>query len=112
MHLHILFCPTESTAPDGGQLPTAQLALSLSEEEQHRCAGFVHTEIERYGEELEEYSPRGDDGSEDDESGADQSDDDGKVKGKKKGKGRQPPVPSKQHVTGQCLFPLPEESSN
>lgn len=89
MHLHILFCPAESVAPNGSQLPTAQLALSLTEEEQHLYAGFVQTEIERYAEELEESAPPHEDESEDDDSGVDQSDDEGKAKGKKKGKGKQ-----------------------
>ncbi|KAI0698963.1 hypothetical protein C8T65DRAFT_719862 [Cerioporus squamosus] len=55
--LHILFCATETTAPDGSRLPTAALPLSLDDEVQYRCAGFVQAEIERYAEELAERAP-------------------------------------------------------
>lgn len=100
MHLHILFCPSESVAPNGSQLPTAQLALSLDDGEQHLCAGFVQTEIERYAEELEEAAPPREDESEDEDSGVDHTDDEAtKAKGKKKGKGKQ----SKQDATGEDL---------
>lgn len=101
MHLHILFCPGETTTANGNQLPTAQIALSLSEEDQHRFAGFVQTEIERYAEELEEAAPPREEESEDEDSGVDQTEDEGKAKGKRKGKGKQ----TKQDATGRgCLI--------
>lgn len=53
MNLHILFCPAQTIAADGGPLPTASLALTLDDEVQYRCAGFVQAEIERYAEELD-----------------------------------------------------------
>ncbi|KAI8989117.1 hypothetical protein BD414DRAFT_486064 [Trametes punicea] len=52
--LHILFCPSETILPDGTRLPTAALPLSLDDEVQYRCAGFVQAEIERYAEEIAE----------------------------------------------------------
>ncbi len=55
--MHILFCATETTAPDGSRLPTAALPLSLDDEVQYRCAGFVQAEIERYSEEIAEGRP-------------------------------------------------------
>ncbi|KAI0634280.1 hypothetical protein C8Q77DRAFT_1110838 [Trametes polyzona] len=71
--LHILFCPSETTAPDGSRLPTASLPLSLDDEVQYRCAGFVQAEIERYAEEIavaepeEEHSSGDDSGDDEDE---------------------------------------------
>ena len=54
MNLHILFCPAQTVAPDGSDLPTAALALTLDDETQYRCAGFVQAEIERYAEDHDE----------------------------------------------------------
>ncbi|KAI0827388.1 hypothetical protein BC628DRAFT_1369278 [Trametes gibbosa] len=71
--LHILFCPSETTAPDGSMLPTAALPLSLDDEVQHRCAGFVQAEIERYADEIAESEPAEEHGS--DEESDDQEDD-------------------------------------
>ncbi|KIJ16482.1 hypothetical protein PAXINDRAFT_113645 [Paxillus involutus ATCC 200175] len=56
MNLHILFCSSQATAPDGQALPTAPLALQLDEEVQHRCAGFIQASIEQYAELLEDGS--------------------------------------------------------
>ncbi|KIJ64745.1 hypothetical protein HYDPIDRAFT_28110 [Hydnomerulius pinastri MD-312] len=54
MNLHILFCPTQATSPDGQSLPTEVLALQLDEEVQHRCAGFIQASIEQYADLLED----------------------------------------------------------
>ncbi|KAI0657496.1 hypothetical protein C8Q70DRAFT_919344 [Cubamyces menziesii] len=82
--LHILFCPSETTMPDGTRLPTAALPLSLDDEVQYRCAGFVQAEIERYAEEIaepsEEDPERSDEGSGDDDE---QSEPEEPTKGKK-----------------------------
>ncbi|KZT04963.1 uncharacterized protein LAESUDRAFT_702953 [Laetiporus sulphureus 93-53] len=67
MNLHILFCPAQSIAPDGSRLPTASLALSLDDEVQYRCAGFIQAEIERYADELEEAGPAREGSSDEDE---------------------------------------------
>lgn len=66
MTLHILFASSVSEDAEGNPLPLASLALSMSDEVQYRCAGFVQAEIERYVEELEEAQPR--QGGSDDES--------------------------------------------
>ncbi|KAF9232626.1 hypothetical protein BU15DRAFT_90603 [Melanogaster broomeanus] len=94
MNLHILFCPSQATSPDGHALPTEALALQLDEEVQHRCAGFIQASIEQYAELLEdgsvaqeeqEDSDR-DDSSEEDEPAPTAKDPKGKGKGKGKGK--------------------------
>ena len=51
MNLHILFCSAQKNDADGGVLPMASLALTLDDEVQYRCAGFIQAEIERYAEE-------------------------------------------------------------
>ena len=91
MNLHILFCPSQSTAPDGTPLPTASLALTLDEETQFRCAGFVQAEIERYAEELDQSSPHDSDdseaeGSDDQDEGHGRGSAHPKKGGKKKGR--------------------------
>lgn len=68
MNLHVLFCPTETVGPDGSAFPTAPLALSLDDEVQYRCAGFIQAEIERYAEELGETVPTLDKGSDEGDS--------------------------------------------
>jgi len=50
MNIHILFCPARTIATNGGLLPTASLALTLDDEVQYRCAGFIQAEIERFSE--------------------------------------------------------------
>lgn len=100
MHIHILFCSAQSIGPDGKTFPTAALALSLDEDVQQRCAGFVQTEIERYAEELESESPRDDD-SDSDKSGSDsEQENSAKTKKGKKGKGKEvakSPAPGKSN---------------
>lgn len=85
MNLHILFCPAQSVAPDGSPLPTAALALTLNDETQYRCAGFVQAEIERYAEELSESGHTDQEDNEID-SEQDQSEDDEQAKPKRKEK--------------------------
>ncbi|KAI0356888.1 hypothetical protein OH77DRAFT_1423133 [Trametes cingulata] len=89
--LHILFCPSETTAPDGTRLPTAAVPLSLDDEVQYRCAGFVQAEIERYAEEIAEPEPEEEAGSEEDSDGEEEQEEaDEQPKGKKgrAGKGK------------------------
>ncbi|KAI0772878.1 hypothetical protein BD413DRAFT_622407 [Trametes elegans] len=82
--LHILFCPSETTAPDGTRLPTAALPLSLDDEVQYRCAGFVQAEIERYAEELAEDTPEEEHNSDEESDGNEgQSEPEEQPKGKK-----------------------------
>jgi cohesin complex subunit SA-1/2 len=54
MNLHILFCPTQTIGADGGLLPLASLALTLDDEAQYRCAGFIQAQIERYAEDIDD----------------------------------------------------------
>ncbi|KAH8112371.1 hypothetical protein DFH11DRAFT_1607236 [Phellopilus nigrolimitatus] len=55
--LHILFLASSENV-EGKEAPLAPLALSMSDEVQYRCAGFVQAEIERYAEELEGDRPQ------------------------------------------------------
>lgn len=111
MHIHILFCPAQSAGVDDKALPTAALALSLDEEVQARCAGFVQAEIESYAEELESESPRDED-SDSDKSGSDSDqDENAKTKKSKKGKGREvekspPPGKLKSNLIHVSLFDI------
>ncbi|KAA1471951.1 hypothetical protein DENSPDRAFT_148019 [Dentipellis sp. KUC8613] len=54
MQLHILFCPPQSAETATENPPTSFFSLTLDDEVQYRCVGFVQAEIERYAEELEE----------------------------------------------------------
>ncbi|KAI0074611.1 hypothetical protein K474DRAFT_1765478 [Panus rudis PR-1116 ss-1] len=87
MHIEILFCPPRGEGLNSP--PTTLLALTMDDETQYRCAGFVQAEIERYAEELEELAPdEEEDEDEDDDEDANNSDHDEaantkKAKGKK-----------------------------
>ncbi|EPQ51870.1 hypothetical protein GLOTRDRAFT_140817 [Gloeophyllum trabeum ATCC 11539] len=111
MNLHILFCPVQTVAPDGTALPTASLSLSLDDEAQYRCTGFVQAEIERYSEEVIGSAPFGDEqGDAEDSEPSDDEDKDEPNKGKAKpGKsnknGRQEPRPtSRSQLEREYLF--------
>ena len=99
MNIHILFCPAQSIAADGSALPTASLALSLDEEAQYRCAGFVQAEIERYAEEMEELTPVNTE--EEEPASDDQAEDRGSAKPKKGNNGKKDKQPSKVYPTGE-----------
>jgi cohesin complex subunit SA-1/2 len=43
-----------SVRPDGTRLPPAALPLTMDDETQYRCAGFVQAEIEQFVDELDE----------------------------------------------------------
>jgi cohesin complex subunit SA-1/2 len=62
LDLHVLFASTNAFDPDGNPLPIAKLALTLDDEVQYRCAGYIQAEIERYAEFL------GNDDEDDDKS--------------------------------------------
>lgn len=65
-------------------LPTAALPLSLDDEVQYRCAGFVQAEIERYAEEIFEETPEGQASSgEEDEDEEEEPEAEEPAKGKK-----------------------------
>jgi len=50
LDLHVLFASTDTFDPEGNPLPIASLALTLDDEVQYRCAGYIQAEIERYAE--------------------------------------------------------------
>jgi cohesin complex subunit SA-1/2 len=50
LDLHVLFASTNAFDPDGNPLQIASLALTLDDEVQYRCAGYIQAEIERYAE--------------------------------------------------------------
>jgi cohesin complex subunit SA-1/2 len=88
MDLHILFCPSTTAGPDGKELEAAPISLTLDDEVQYRCAGFIQAEIERFKEHLEEMYP-----SFEDDQGSEGSDGEGSEtevlsKKTKKGKGK------------------------
>lgn len=100
MNLHILFCPAQTVAPDGSDLPTAALALTLDDEAQYRCAGFVQAEIERYAEELDENkSEDGDSDEQDSEREQSEEERGAKAARSKKSKGKQR---AKNVPVGEC----------
>lgn len=91
LDLHVLFASTNAFDPDGNPIPIASLALTLDDEVQYRCAGYIQAEIERYAEFLGDDDDENDDKSElseaevgTDEEGAEKS----KVKPKKSRKDR------------------------
>ncbi|KAK0451767.1 hypothetical protein EV421DRAFT_2075799 [Armillaria borealis] len=91
LDLHVLFSAAQTIAADGSQLSTATVALTMEDEAQYRCAGYVQAEIERYAEivqEGDEEENKSDDGS-DVDSG---DENDTAKKAKKKGKGATKPA--------------------
>jgi len=46
----VLFASANAFDPDGNPLQVASLALTLDDEVQYRCAGYIQAEIERYAE--------------------------------------------------------------
>ncbi|KAF8892974.1 hypothetical protein BD779DRAFT_1609978 [Infundibulicybe gibba] len=77
LDLHVLFSSAQTLDADGSLLPTASVALSLEDEIQCRCAGYIQAEIERYADTLEEEDGVDDvdqqDSDEDDGSNADET---------------------------------------
>ena len=86
MNLHILFAPVQAT-DDVAVPPTAAMPLTLDEETQYRCAGFVQAEIERYAELLHGGNLRRDQeqGSDGEGSSEDEQDADAALEKKKQG---------------------------
>lgn len=108
MNLHILFAPPQPDADDANIPPTASLPLSLDEEMQYRCAGFVQAEIERYAEDMEELSPAPSDASGDESDNSRSGSE--RPKGKKKAKGKQPESDAKRRMS--ALFYSYQEVTN
>ncbi|KAI0342546.1 hypothetical protein BDW22DRAFT_1357931 [Trametopsis cervina] len=88
MNIYILFCPTQTVSVDGSLLPTAALPLTMDEENQNKCAGFVQADIERYAEELHDDGSTASvsDGSESDTEHSDEGQ--GNTRRSKKSKGK------------------------
>ncbi|KAL0071305.1 cohesin complex subunit [Marasmius tenuissimus] len=95
--LHVLFAASDEVSADGTPLPhaTEPVALTMDDEVQWRCAGYLQAEIERYAESLEE--EEGPDEAEDDSSedeGSQAGQEGGEEVAKKKTKrARKPKVP-------------------
>ena len=71
LDLYVLFSPINAVDSEGAPLPTAMVPLTLDDEIQYRCAGYMQAEIERYAElvsEGEEKQPAEEAGSESDDS--------------------------------------------
>ena len=54
MDLHVLFSAKQTLSADGNPLPIASLALSMDDEVQYCCAGYIQAEIDRYAEFLDD----------------------------------------------------------
>lgn len=110
MHIHILFCASETVAADGTPLPIASLKLELDDEVQYRCAGFIQAEIERYAEDIDDGVGAGADaeGSEDEDE--DSSEEDGaesepaKGKKRKNAKNKNKKKPEKEKDNGESAI--------
>jgi cohesin complex subunit SA-1/2 len=50
LDLYVLFSPINAVDQEGAPLPTALVPLTLDDEIQYRCAGYMQAEIERYAE--------------------------------------------------------------
>lgn len=89
MNLHVLFAPevVDPSGPSPSPI-SAMRALTLDDEVQYRCAGFVQAEIERFAEELAE-NDQGDDQGQ----GADEDEDD---ESQHSGSEEDEPAPSKK----------------
>ena len=106
MNLHILFAPPQADIHDASIPPTATLPLTLDEEVQYRCAGFIQAELERHAEDMEALSPPT---SEDSDNASDnEHSNDEEYRTKRKGKGKKP---ERNGVTGAAISfyckPLP-----
>lgn len=72
-----MFSSAQNIDAEGMPLPIASISLSLDDEIQYRCAGYIQAEIERYAESLGtgaeddelEYKDSGDDSSDDEQAG-------------------------------------------
>ncbi|KAG5641552.1 hypothetical protein DXG03_004787 [Asterophora parasitica] len=90
LDLHVLFSGAEIVGVNGIPLPIASVSLSLDDEVQYRCAGYIQAEIERYADTLE-VAVEDDDQMQKvsgDETGGEGPADDAEGKVKKSGKGK------------------------
>jgi cohesin complex subunit SA-1/2 len=84
LDLHVLFAPApkETTDPEDGGF-----TLTLDDETQHRCAGYLQAEVERFIELLEDDATRPDPkpATDDEQASADEEDERPKSKSKETG---------------------------
>ncbi|KAL1748245.1 hypothetical protein HDZ31DRAFT_79792 [Schizophyllum fasciatum] len=52
LNVHVLFATGQTRAADGGVLPIASIPVTLDDEVQYRCAGFIQAEVEQYAESM------------------------------------------------------------
>ncbi|KAL0946186.1 hypothetical protein HGRIS_012447 [Hohenbuehelia grisea] len=98
LDLHVLFCAEQSVDADGSQLATASVALTMDDETQYRCAGFIQAEIERYTDLYGEKPTQGHAGSDSEDTGEDEGSH--KEEGKK-AKTKASEAESKDHLTSR-----------
>lgn len=52
LDLHVLFAPGATHDANGNPSPIAAISITLDDEVQYRCAGYIQAEIERYADTL------------------------------------------------------------
>ena len=83
LDLHVLFSAKQTLSADGNPLPVASLALTMDDEVQYRCAGYIQAEIDRYAEFLDDNADE-DDNQKSDADELSEDEDEGNATTKKK----------------------------
>ncbi|RDB23493.1 Cohesin subunit psc3 [Hypsizygus marmoreus] len=111
LDLHVLFTAGQTVDADGAPLPIASVALSLDDEVQYRCAGYIQAEIERYADTLDNGTDEADaeaKDSDEDSSNEEREDDASAEKRRKGQQGRKSPadvdITSRSHLEQEYLF--------
>ncbi|XP_006455307.1 hypothetical protein AGABI2DRAFT_121237 [Agaricus bisporus var. bisporus H97] len=97
LDLHVLFAPVPKEAADSGD---GDFTLTLDDETQHRCAGYLQAEIERFVELLEDDATHTEPkpATDDEQASADEEDERSKSKSKETGKAAQGKKSQKKEV--------------
>ena len=75
LNIHVLFATGQTRAADGAVLPLASIPVTLDDEVQYRCAGFIQAEVEQYAESMGRGpKPINDDGSDSESDEEDEED--------------------------------------
>ena len=75
LNIHVLFATGQTRAADGAVLPLASIPVTLDDEVQYRCAGFIQAEVEQYAESMGRGpKPINDDGSDSESEEEDEED--------------------------------------
>uniref|UniRef100_D8Q7N8 SCD domain-containing protein n=1 Tax=Schizophyllum commune (strain H4-8 / FGSC 9210) TaxID=578458 RepID=D8Q7N8_SCHCM len=75
LNIHVLFATGQTRAADGAVLPLASIPVTLDDEVQYRCAGFIQAEVEQYAESMGRgQKPINDDGSDSESEEEDEED--------------------------------------